>query len=200
MTWDWPRTSHTESISRIISQFSGNSSTYLKHTCSSSNRAERMAQTRSGPAVQLELQFTHLLRTKKTGPGTLNCAGLQVAQPALPHWQVLHEGNQRVFRGHRTSQLIHFHNSRSHLRILANEAGPRITTTYCLHHSKPRTIPLDNLTDGTTRVPGKLPEVDGTGSTRIAKHPDMKKTLWPVLNQINYWWYFGYTLLITILN
>jgi len=31
-TWDWPRTSHIESISRITSQFSANSSTYLKHT------------------------------------------------------------------------------------------------------------------------------------------------------------------------
>ncbi len=38
-TWDWPKTSHTEFISRIINQFSGNSSTYPRHTPSSSNKA-----------------------------------------------------------------------------------------------------------------------------------------------------------------
>jgi hypothetical protein len=53
-----------------------------------------MAQTRSGSTVKLKLQLTHLLRTKKTRPGTLDRSRLLVAQPALPHRQVLHEGDQ----------------------------------------------------------------------------------------------------------
>jgi hypothetical protein len=39
MTWDWPRTSRIKFTSRITSPFSGNNSTYLRHTHSSSNKA-----------------------------------------------------------------------------------------------------------------------------------------------------------------
>jgi len=132
-----------------------------------------MAQTMSGSTVKLKLQFTHILHTKKTKPRTPDRSGLPATQPALPHRQVLHEGDQRMYRGHRQGQLVHFHNTRSHLWILADEAGTRITTANRLHHSKSRTIPLDHLTDGTTRMSGKLPKIDGTSSTRIAKHPHL---------------------------
>jgi hypothetical protein len=74
-----------------------------------------------------------------------------------------------VYQGHWTGQLVHFHNPRPHLRILANEAGTGITTTDSIHHSKSRTISLDNLTNGITRMPSKLPEVNGTSSKRITK-------------------------------
>ncbi len=33
-----------------------------------------------------------------------------------------------MHRGHRASKLVHFHNSRTHLRILANETGSGIAT------------------------------------------------------------------------
>ncbi len=132
-----------------------------------------MAQAMSGWAIQLELQLTHLLRTQETGPGASDRTRPPVTQPALPHQQVLDERDQRVYRGHRTGQFLHFYNSQSHFWIMANEAGPRITTTDRLHHSKPRTISLDHLTHGITRMPGKLSEVDGTSSTRIATHPDL---------------------------
>jgi hypothetical protein len=39
MIWDRPKTLHTEFTSRIISPFSGNNSTYQKHTHNSLNRA-----------------------------------------------------------------------------------------------------------------------------------------------------------------
>jgi hypothetical protein len=132
-----------------------------------------MAQAGSGPAIQLKLQLTHFLRTKETGPGAPDRIRLPVAQPALPHRHILYERDQRVYRGHRTGQFIQFHNSRSHFRNLVNETGPRITTTDRLHHSKPETISLDHLTHGITRMPSKLPEVDGTSSTMIATHPDL---------------------------
>jgi hypothetical protein len=134
-----------------------------------------MAQTGSGPAIQLELQLTHFQRTKETRPGTPDHTGLPIAQPALPHRQVLYERDQRMYRGHWTGQLVHFHNSRPHFRILANETGSRITTTDCLYNSKPRTISLDHFTHGITRMPGKFPEVDGTSSTGIATHPDLHR-------------------------
>jgi len=78
-----------------------------------------------------------------------------------------------MYRGYRQSQLVHFHDTRSNFRILANQTGTRITTANCLHHSKPSTVSLDHLSDGTTRMPGKLPKVDGTSPTRIAKHPHL---------------------------
>jgi hypothetical protein len=132
-----------------------------------------MAKARSGLTVKLTLQFTHILRTKKTRPRTPDCSGLPTTQPALPHRQVLHEGDQQMYRGYQQSQLIHFHDTRFNFRILANETGTRITTANRLHHSEPRTVSLDYLTNGTTRMPGKLPKVDGTSSTRIAKHPHL---------------------------
>jgi len=132
-----------------------------------------MAQTRSGPAVQLQLQFTHLLRAQEKRPGTPDRTRLPAAQPALTHQQVLRERDQRMHQGHRTSKFVHFHNSRPHFRILANETGPRITATDRLHHSKPGTISLDHLPHGITRMPGKFPEIDGTSSTGIATHPDL---------------------------
>jgi hypothetical protein len=134
-----------------------------------------MAQTRSGSTVKLKLQLTHLLHTKKTRPGTPDRSRLPVTQPALPHRQVLHERDQRMYRGHRQGQFVHFHHSRPHIRVLENEAGPGIATTNCLHHSKSGAISLDNLTDGTTRVSSKLPKVDGTSSMRIAEHTDLHR-------------------------
>ena len=132
-----------------------------------------MAQTGSGTTINLQLQLAHILRTQETGPGAPDRTRLPVTQPALPHRQVLDERDQRVYWGHQTGQFLHFYNSRSHFWIMANEAGPRITTTDRLHHSKPRTISLDHLTHWITRMPGKLPEVDGTSSTRIATHPGL---------------------------
>ncbi len=103
----------------------------------------------------------------------MNRLGLPATQPALPLRQVLHEGDQRVYRGHQQGQLIYFHNPWPHLRILADEAGTKITTANCLHYSKSRAIPLDHLTDGTTGMSGKLPKVDGTSSTRFPEHPNL---------------------------
>ncbi len=132
-----------------------------------------MAQTRSGTAVQLRLQFTYLLRTKETRSRTTDCTRLPAAQPALPHRQVLHEGDQRMHRGHRASKLVHLHYSGSHFRILANEIGSRIATPNRLHHPQPRTFPLDHLAHGPTRMPGELSEVNGASSTRIEPHPHL---------------------------
>ncbi len=132
-----------------------------------------MAQTRSGPAIQLQLQFTNLLRTEEARPRTPDCTGLSATQSALPHQQVLHERDQQMHRGHRASQFVHLHHSGSHFRILANETGSRITTPDCFYHSEPRTILLDHLTHGPTRLPSKLSEINGTSFTRIEPHPHL---------------------------
>ena len=125
-----------------------------------------MAQTRSCTAILLRLQFTFLLRAKEARPRTPDCTGLLATQSALTHRQVLHEGDQRMHRGHRTTQLVHLHHSGSHFRILANETGSRIATNNRFYHSEPRTISLDHLTHGPTRLPSKLSEVNGNSCER----------------------------------
>jgi hypothetical protein len=75
-----------------------------------------------------------------------------------------------MHRGHRASQLVDLHHSGSHLRILANETGSRIATLNRLHNPEPRTIPLDHLAHGLTRLPRELSEVNGTSSSRIKPH------------------------------
>jgi len=130
-----------------------------------------MAQARSGTTIDLQLQLTHILCAEEARPRTPDRARLPAAQSALPHRQVFHEGNQRMHRGHRPSQLVHIHHSGSHFRILANETGSRIATLDGFHDPEPGTIPLDHLTHGVTRLPCKFPEVDGTSSTRIEPHP-----------------------------
>jgi hypothetical protein len=135
----------------------------------------RMAQTRSGPAIQLQLQFTYLLRTKEARARTPDCTGFSATQPALPHQQVLHERDQRMHRGHRASQFVHLYHSESHFRILANETGSRITTPDRFYHSEPRTISLDYLPHGPTRLPSKLSEINGTSFTRIEPHPHLHR-------------------------
>ena len=132
-----------------------------------------MAQTRSGTAISLQLQLAHILRTEKARPRTPDCTGLPAAQPALPHRQIFHEGNQRMHRGHRTSQLLHIYHSGSHLWILANETGSRIATINGFHDPKPGSIPLDHLAHGVTRVSSKFPKANGTSSTRIEPHPHL---------------------------
>ncbi len=135
----------------------------------------RMAQAGRGPAIQLQLQLTHLLRSKETRPGTPDHIGLPVAQPALPHRQVLYERDQQMYRRHWTGQFVHLHNSRPYFWILANETGSRFATTNRLHNPKPRTISLDHFTHGTTRMPGKFPKIDGTSSAGTATHPDLHR-------------------------
>jgi hypothetical protein len=76
-----------------------------------------------------------------------------------------------MHRKHQHSQVVHFQDTGFNLGILANEAGPRITTSNSFYHSKQRTVPLDHPTDGTTRIPGKLPKADGTGPLGITEHP-----------------------------
>ena len=119
----------------------------------------------------LQLQLAHILRTEEARPRTPDRTRLPAAQPALPHRQIFHEGNQRMHRGHRTSQLFHIYHSGSHLRILANETGPRIAASDGFHHSEPGPISLDHLTHGVTRLPRKFPKTDGTSSTRVEPHP-----------------------------
>jgi hypothetical protein len=80
-----------------------------------------------------------------------------------------------MHRGHRASKLIHLHHSGSHFQILANETGPRIATPNCFYHPKPRTISLDHLTHGPTRMPSELSEVNGTSSMRIEPHPHLHR-------------------------
>ncbi len=80
-----------------------------------------------------------------------------------------------MHRGHRAGQLVHLHHSGSHFRILANETGSRIATPNCFYHSEPRTISLDHLTHGPTRLPSELSEVNGTSSTRIKQHPHIHR-------------------------
>jgi hypothetical protein len=80
-----------------------------------------------------------------------------------------------MHRGHRASQLVHLYHSGSHLRILANETGSRITTPNRFYDPEPRTIPLDHLTHGSTGLPSELSEVDGTSSTRIKPHPHIHR-------------------------
>jgi hypothetical protein len=132
-----------------------------------------MAQTRSGMAILLRLQLTNLLRAKEARPRTSDCTGLPATQSALPHQQVLHEGDQRMHRGHRASKLIHLHHSGSHFQILANETGSRIATPNRFYHPELRSISLDHLTHGPTRMPSELSEVNGTSSTRIEPHPHL---------------------------
>ena len=134
-----------------------------------------MAQARSGTTIGLRLQLTHILRAEEARPRTPDRTGLPAAKSALPHRQIFHEGNQRMHRGHRTSQLVHIHHPGSHLRILANETGSGIATINGFHDPKPGSIPLDHLTHGVTRVPGKLPKTDGTSPTRIEPHPHIHR-------------------------
>ena len=112
-----------------------------------------MAQARSGTTIGLQLQLTHILLTEEARSRAPDRARLPAANP---HRQIFHEGDQRMHWGHRTSQLVHIHHLGSHLRILANETAPRIATTDHIHHSQPRTIPLDHFTHGTTEMPGKF--------------------------------------------
>ncbi len=72
-----------------------------------------------------------------------------------------------MYRGHWQSKFVHFHNTSQNFGILADETGTRITTPDSLHHSKQRTVSLDHLAYGTTRMPCKLPKADGTGSLGI---------------------------------
>ncbi len=109
-----------------------------------------MAQTRSCTAILLRLQFTYLLRAEEARPRTPDCTRLPATQSALPHRQILHEGDQRMHRGHRASQLVHLHHSGSHFQILANETGSRIATPNHFYHSEPGTISLDHLPHGLT--------------------------------------------------
>ena len=132
------------------------------------DRPGRMAQARSGTTIGLRLQLTHILRAEEAGPRTLDHTGFPAAKSALPHRQILHEGNQRMHWGHRTGQLVHIHHPGSHLRVLANEAGSGIATVNGFHDPKPGSIPLDHLTHGVTRVPGKLPKTDGTSPTTVS--------------------------------
>ena len=53
----------------------------------------RMAQTRSGTSILLQLQLTHFLCAKEARPRTPDCTGLLATQSALTHRQVLHEGD-----------------------------------------------------------------------------------------------------------
>ncbi len=88
----------------------------------------RVAQTRSGKSILLQLQLTYILCTEEARARTPDRAGLPATQSALPHRQILHEGDQRMHRGHRAGQLVHLYHSGSHLQILANETGSRVTT------------------------------------------------------------------------
>ncbi len=119
-------------------------------------KPRQIAQARSGTAIQLWIQFTHLLRTQKTRLRTPDSARLPVTKPTFPHWQILNERNQQMHRGHWTSEFVHFHKSGSHFRILANETAPGITAIDRIHHPPLGAITLDHFTYGTTGVPGKL--------------------------------------------
>ena len=132
-----------------------------------------MAQTGSGTAIDLQLQLTHILRTEEAGSRAPDRARLPAVKSALPHRQIFNEGDQRMHRGHRTSQLVHIYHFGSHLRILANEIGSGITTFNGLHDPKPGSIPLDHLAHGVTRVSSKFPKANGTSSTRIEPHPHL---------------------------
>jgi len=117
-----------------------------------------MAQARSGLAIQLKLQLTHFLRTKKTRPGTLDRTRLQVAQPALTHRQILHEISECIGDIGRANSSI--------------STTLDLTSVFWQMKLDPESqpIPLDHFTHGITRMSGKLPKADGTSSTRIATH------------------------------
>ncbi len=132
-----------------------------------------MAESRSGSPIKLTIQLTHILSAQEARSRTQDCSGLLATQPALPYQQILHEGDQRMYQGHRQSKLVHFHNTGSNLRILADEIGTRITTPNSLHHSKQRTVSLDHFTYGTTRMPRELAKADWTSSSRITEHPHL---------------------------
>ncbi len=97
---------------------------------------------------------------------------LLATQPAFPHRQVLHEGDQRMYRQHRKSQLLHLLNTRPNLKILADETGRTIATLDSLYHSGMRPVPLDHLTHGSTLMSSKLSMVNRTSTARFTKRID----------------------------
>ncbi len=95
-----------------------------------------MVETRSGSPIKLTVQLTNILRAQEARPGTQDRSRLPATQPALSHQQILHEGDQRMHRGHRQSKFVHFHDTGLKFGILADETGTRITTPNGIHHSK----------------------------------------------------------------
>jgi len=54
-----------------------------------------------------------------------------------------------MHRGYRKGKLLDLLNPGSHLRILADETGRAVITTYSFRHSGQRTISLDHIAHGT---------------------------------------------------
>jgi len=132
-----------------------------------------MAETRSCPANEISIQLTNIWHSKETRSRSQNRTRLLTTESTLTHRQILHEGNQQVYQGHRQSQLINFLYAGPHVGILANEIRRRITACNSFHHTRTRTVSLDHVTDGFTRMPSKFPKAHGTSVTRNTKCFDL---------------------------
>jgi len=132
-----------------------------------------MAETRSCPANEISIQLTNIWHSEETRSRSQNRTRLPTTESTLTHRQILHEGNQQVYQGHRQSQLINFLYAGPHVGILANEIRRRIAACNSFHHTRTRTVSLDHVTDGFTRMPSKFPKAHGTSVTRNTKCFDL---------------------------
>jgi len=133
-----------------------------------------MAETRSGTENKLPLQLADLLCAEEAGSRPQNHARFLATESTLAHWQVLHEGDQLMHHRHRQSQFLHFLKLGPHFQILADETWEQISTAHSIHLSQTRTVSLDHLTPGSTRMPSTFSEVNGTSTQRPSECLDIQ--------------------------
>ncbi len=109
------------------------------------------------------IQFSYLLCSEKTRPRSSCGPRLQRAQKSLSHWQIFNEGDHRMHWWHWSGKFNNFFNTGLDFWFLTDATRWKITTFNSIHNSWPRTIPMDYITHGSTRMSGKLPTTDGRG-------------------------------------
>jgi len=115
-----------------------------------------------GLIIQLPPYFVYQRNQDKDS----DCASCTRAEPKFPHRQILCEGDHRVHWRHRTGQLQNLLHIGSHIQILADETGRKISAAYGFHHSRQRTIPLDHITNGTPGLPDILSMTHGRNTLK----------------------------------
>jgi hypothetical protein len=96
------------------------------------------------------------------------------------------------------SKLDHLFYARPHFQILTDATGWKITTTYTLHHSRQRSIPLDNFSNEDPWVPCQFSKINGRGVTKHFKWHRLH--WWPTGSHTNTWRHWKVLKVIKVLE
>jgi hypothetical protein len=90
----------------------------------------------------------------------LNCVRLPQTEPKVNDGQKQNERYPQMRWGHRTCSINHFHNTGSHIWILANATARNFHTKDSIHFTRARSIQMIDVANGTAELPGDFLKTD----------------------------------------